>query len=131
LFPFSLHFLLPRACSGEKCAVDSFVDFGAIYTLFACLLGFPTHFFFLHLFSLLNYFPNFAVSFYFGLQHVCVTDAWLFCVVVNLVICVSEGLLYIFEVVSPSLDFVFFSVLVQRLAGKSISEMTYFVSSGM
>ena len=59
------------------------------------------------------------------------TDAWLFCVVVNLVICVSEGLLYIFEVVSPSLDFVFFSVLVQRLAGKSISEMTYFVSSGM
>ena len=33
-------------------------------------------------------------------------------------------------VVSPSFDFVF-SVLVKRLGTKSISEMTYFVSSGM
>jgi len=43
-----------------------------------------------------------------------------FCAVVNLVICVSLGLLYIFEVVSPGFDFVF-SVLVKRLAMKSIS----------
>jgi len=33
-------------------------------------------------------------------------------------------------VVSPGFDFVF-SVPVKSLAGKSISEMTYFVSSGM
>jgi len=32
--------------------------------------------------------------------------------------------------VSPGFDFVF-SVLVKRLAGKSVSEMTYFVPSGM
>jgi len=38
--------------------------------------------------------------------------------------------LYIFEVVSPGLDFVFY-VLVKRLAMKSSSEMIYFVSSGM
>jgi len=45
----------------------------------------------------------------------------------KLVIFASRGLLYIFVVVSPGFDFVF-SVLVKRLAGKSIS---YFVSSGM
>jgi len=56
-------------------------------------------------------------------------DPWLFCVVINLVICVSLGLLYTFAV-SPGFDFVF-SVLVKRVAGKSISEMTYFVSSGI
>jgi len=50
--------------------------------------------------------------------------------VVNLVTCISLGLLYIFEVVSPGFDFVF-SVLVKRLAGESISEMTCFVSSGI
>jgi len=38
--------------------------------------------------------------------------------------------MYISVVISPGFDFVF-SVLVKRLAGKSISEMTYFVSSGM
>jgi len=38
--------------------------------------------------------------------------------------------LHIFEVVSPGFDFVF-SVPVETLTGKSISEMTYFVSSGM
>jgi len=38
--------------------------------------------------------------------------------------------LYIFGVVSPGFDFVF-SVLIKRLAGNSISKMTYFVSSGM
>jgi len=35
-----------------------------------------------------------------------------------------------FVVLSPGFDFVF-SVLVDRLARKSISEMTYIVSSGM
>ena len=39
-------------------------------------------------------------------------DAWLFCTVVNLVICVSLDLLYIFVVVSPGFDFVF-SLLVK------------------
>jgi len=33
----------------------------------------------------------------------CVPDAWLFCVVVDLVIRVSLGLLYIFVVVCPGL----------------------------
>jgi len=66
---------------------------------------------------------------------VCVPDAWLFCVVVNLVICVSMGLLHIFLwllVVSSGSDFVF-SVTVKRLSGKSLSnsKMTYFVLSGM
>ena len=48
---------------------------------------------------------------------------------VNLVICINLGLLHIFVVVSPGFDF--FSVLIKRLAGKSISEMTYFVPSRM
>jgi len=68
--------------------------------------------------------------FQFILSYFCVPDAWLFCVVVNLVTHISLGLLYIAVVVSPGFDFVF-SVLVKRLAGKSISKMTYFVSSGM
>ena len=55
-----------------------------------------------------------------------VPDAWLFCVAVNLVICVSLSLLHIFVVLSPGFDFVF-SMLVKRLAGKSISKMTYIV----
>ena len=63
-------------------------------------------------------------------RYFCVPNAWLFCVVVNLVIRISLGLLYISVTVSPGFDFVF-SVLVKRLARKSISEMTYFVSSGM
>ena len=53
-----------------------------------------------------------------------------FCVVINLVIFINLGLLYIFVVLSPGFDFVL-SVLVNRLAGKSISKVTYFVSSGM
>jgi len=72
----------------------------------------------------------YSYSVYFELQYFCVSDAWLFCIVVKLVICISLGLLYIFVVVSPGLDFVF-SVLVKALAGKSISEITCFVSSGM
>jgi len=48
--------------------------------------------------------------------------------VVNLVICISLGLLYIYMVVSHGFDFVF-SVLVKRLAAKSIAEMTYFVTT--
>jgi len=48
----------------------------------------------------------------------------------NLVLHVSLGLLYISVVVSPGFNYVF-SVLVKRLARKSISEMTNFVSSGM
>jgi len=47
-----------------------------------------------------------------------------------LVIRVSLGLLYIYVVVFPGFDFVF-SVLVNRLTGKSISKMIYYVSSGM
>ena len=42
----------------------------------------------------------------------------------------SLDLLYISVVVSPAFDFVL-SVLVKRLSMMSISEMTYFVSSGM
>jgi len=69
--------------------------------------------------------------FYFILVIVlCAPGTWLFCVVVNLVICISLGLLYISVVVFLVL-ILFFSLLVQRLAWKSISEMTYFVSSGM
>ena len=48
----------------------------------------------------------------------------------NLVIRISLGLLYISVVVSPGFGVVF-SVPVKRLAAKSISEMTYFVSSGL
>jgi len=59
--------------------------------------------------------------------YICVPDA---CIVVNVVIRISLGLLYIPVVVSPGFDFVF-SVLIKRLAGKRISKMTYFVSSGM
>jgi len=44
---------------------------------------------------------------------------------------VSLGLLYIFVVISPGFLSFVFSVLAKRLAGKSISEMTYFVSSVM
>ena len=47
----------------------------------------------------------------------------------NLVICSSLGLLYISVVVFPGCDFVF-SVPVKRLAGKSISKMTYFCQVG-
>jgi len=42
----------------------------------------------------------------------------------------SPRFIYIFVVLSPGFDFIF-SVLVKRFAGKSISEMTYIVSSGM
>ena len=58
------------------------------------------------------------------------SDALLFCIAVSLVICISLGLLYVFVVVSLGFDFVF-SVLVKRLAGKRISKMTHFVSSGL
>jgi len=51
------------------------------------------------------------------------------CIVVNLVIHLSLGLLYIFMDVSPGFDV--FSVLVKRLARKSIFEMTYIVSNEM
>jgi len=44
---------------------------------------------------------------------------------------VSLGLLYIFVVISSGVLFLLFSVLAKRLAGKSISEMIYFVSNGM
>jgi len=49
-----------------------------------------------------------------------VPDGWLFCVVVNLVIFVSQGLLYIFVVVSAVffLNFVF-SLLVKRWLGRT------------
>ena len=40
------------------------------------------------------------------------------------------GLLHVFEVICSGFDFVL-SVLGKRLGGKSISNMTYFVSSGM
>jgi len=63
---------------------------------------------------------------YFKLQYFCVPDAWLFCFVVSLVISVSLGLLYIFVVLS-GFDSVF-SVIVKRLAEKSISKMTYRVA---
>jgi len=48
--------------------------------------------------------------------------------VFNLVNFVSLGVLYIVVVVSPGFHFLFF-VLVNRLAEKSVSKMTYFVSS--
>jgi len=67
---------------------------------------------------------------YFVLYYFCVPDAWLFCVVVNLVIRVSLGSLYIFVSASPGFDFVL-SVPVKKFDGKSISEMTCFESSGM
>jgi len=57
-------------------------------------------------------------------------DAWLFIIVVNLVNCIRLGLLYIFVVLCPGFDFVF-SVLVKRLARKSMSKITYVVSSGI
>jgi len=44
---------------------------------------------------------------------------------------VSLGLLYIFVVIAPGFWFFVFSVLAERLAGRSTSEMTGFVSSGM
>jgi len=43
--------------------------------------------------------------------------------------CISIYLLYISIVVSPGFDFVGL-VLAEKLAGKSISEITFFVSSG-
>lgn len=48
-----------------------------------------------------------------------------------MIIYVNLGLLYIFVVVSPGFYFVFFGLVGKRLSGKSISEMTYFVSSGI
>jgi len=50
------------------------------------------------------------------------------CVVLDLAISVSLGLLY-FVVVSSGFDSVF-AVLTKRLARKSVSRMTYFLSSG-
>jgi len=38
-----------------------------------------------------------CLSFTFELQHLCVPVAWLFCIVVNLVICINLGLLYAFS----------------------------------
>jgi len=61
----------------------------------------------------------------------CVPNAWLFCVVVNLVICVSLGLLYIFVFFSRGFEFVLPANLKGLVARKNSSEMIYFVSSGM
>ena len=44
---------------------------------------------------------------------------------------VSLGLLYIFVVISPGFFIFVLSVLANILAGKSISELTYFVSCVM
>ena len=49
-----------------------------------------------------------------------VPDAWLFCIVINLVICISVGLLYIFVILSPGFGFCFLSTS-QEMAGKSSS----------
>jgi len=46
-------------------------------------------------------------------------------VLLDIVICVSLGLLYIFVVVSSWFDF-YFSVLAKRLAGTNISTVTCF-----
>jgi len=93
----------------------------AIYTLYICLLVYltsPLDSFFFTYFSLLVYFlifffenrpapfptwchkkrPNLGLSCFslFWVIVFCVPDAWLFCIVINLVICIRLGLLYIF-----------------------------------
>jgi len=48
-----------------------------------------------------------------------------------MIICVLLGVLYIFVVIFPVFFVFAFSVLAKRLAGKSVSKMTYFMSSRM
>ena len=129
----------------QGCVLISFL-ISALHTK-NCLLGFPAYFLFLYLFFLTYLLPGwhfplrigplcFQVrsrkrwpNLFFYVVSVWVPDAWLFCVMVTLVICVSLGLLHIFAVVSPGFDFVF-SVLVKRLAGRASAKWPI-VSSGM
>jgi len=101
-----------------QCTLDSFVDFSAMYI--ACLAS-PLTSFFLHLFFLIYLFPY--LPFPLRIDPLCFWAG-------GRKRRQNLGLLYIFVVLSPGFDFVF-SVLVKRLAGKSISKMTSVVSSRM
>jgi len=119
--------LAPHVGSWEKCAVDSFVDFVGIYIV--CLasptfsLVFPYLSIYLPFSSSIGplrfqaagdkMHPNLGLSWsvYFELQYFNVADAMLFCIVVNVVLYISLGLLYIFKVVAPGYDFVFWALV--------------------
>ena len=75
-------------------------------------------------FAYLSCLPSRIGPVHFQARNLYLGSLGLFCVIVQLHLYVSLGFLFVFVTASSGFHFVF-SVLAKRLAGKSVSEMTY------